>query len=159
MRFAYVGSPTRPGDVVDGAGAGGGAASPGASPVYAPGTRVRWAGRAEVGALPTTWSDPGSDSFAQGVLTLVTYRLGKYRQPAHPLARLVPKGSGADAMALKLAARVVARERRRASERGPAPAAAVVAVVACDKLSEKVKAFVSDHVHALERSARAAGVR
>ena len=157
MRLGFVGSPTR--DDGAGAGAAAGTASPGASPVYAPGTRVRWAGRAEVGALPTTWSDPSSDSFAQGVLTLVTYRLGKYLQPAHPLARLVPKGSGADAMALKLAARVVARERRRAAERGPAPAAAVVAVVACDKLSEKVKAFVSDHVHALERSARAAGVR
>jgi hypothetical protein len=93
------------------------------------------------------------------VLTLVTYRLGKYRQPDHPLARLVSRGAGADAMALKLAARVVARERRRAAERGPAPGAAVVAVVACDKLSEKVKSFVSDHVHALERAARAAGVR
>ena len=127
--------------------------------MYAAGTRVRWAGRAEVGALPTTWSDPGSDAFAQGVLTLVTYRLGKYRQPDHPLARLVSRGAGADAMALKLAARVVARERRRAAERGPAPGAAVVAVVACDKLSEKVKSFVSDHVHALERAARAAGVR
>ena len=41
----------------------------------------------------------------------------------------------------------------RAGERGAGPPA----VVLCDKLSDKIKTFVSEHVHALERAAKAAG--
>jgi hypothetical protein len=120
--------------------------------VYAGGTVVPCPTREDVARLPGAWEDPFQDVFKAGVLLLVAYRLGKYRQANHPLSRLVRPG--ADAMALKLAAKVVDRERKRAEEARPdAPRAAV----ARDKLSDKIKTFVSEHVHAMEKAARAAG--
>ena len=103
--------------------------------------------------LPGAWDDPFGETFKVGVLVLVAYRLGKYRQADHPLAKLVRPG--ADAMAIKLASKVVDRERRRAEEhrgRGAPPA------VACEKLSDKIRVFVSEHVHAMEKAARAGGM-
>jgi len=110
--------------------------------VYSADTSVPWGvSREDLARLPAAWVDPGSSAFASGVLVLVAYRLGKYKQDAHPLSRLVRPA--ADAIALKLAAKIVARERSRVGG----------AALLCDKLSDKVKLFVSDHVHAMERSA------
>jgi histone-lysine N-methyltransferase SETD2 len=133
-----------------GGGDGGGAA---VAPVYCVGTPVPWPTKADVARLPAAWDDPFGHTFKAGVLVLVAYRLGKYRQADHPLAKLVRPG--ADAMALKLASKVVDRERRRAEEhrgRGAPPA------VACEKLSDKIRVFVSEHVHAMEKAARAGGM-
>jgi histone-lysine N-methyltransferase SETD2 len=146
-----------------GASGGGGARPPAAvsspgggppvAPVYVAGTPVPWPTKADVSRLPGAWDDPFGETFKVGVLVLVAYRLGKYRQADHPLAKLVRPG--ADAMAIKLASKVVDRERRRAEEhrgRGAPPA------VACEKLSDKIRVFVSEHVHAMEKAARAGGM-
>ena len=152
--------------VMEGVGDGGGGGAfaggppPGSAPrapappasrrsVFPPDTAVPWPAKADLVRLPDGWSDTGSDAFAFGVLVLVSYRLGKYTQPGHPLARAVRPG--ADAMAIKLATKVVERERTKAAAHGPRPphAAAGAHAVRRDALGERIKTFVSESVRLL----------
>jgi len=100
--------------------------------------------KTDISRLPEVWDNPHGDAFKVGVLMLVAYRLGKYKQAEHPLARLVRPS--ADAMAIKLASKVVDRERRKADSSSKQSAG-----VQRDALGEKIKTFVSEHVHALSR--------
>ena len=122
--------------------------------VYAPDTAVPWPGKADVSRLPEQWDNPYSEAFKVAVLVLVAYRLGKYRQPDHPLFRVVR--SGADDMVRKLAGKVVDRERRKADEQG---GAAKRGGLQKASLSEKIKVFVQEHVHMLEKGAHGSGAQ
>ena len=120
--------------------------------VYAPDTAVPWPGKGDVSRLPEQWDSPYSESFKTAVLVLVAYRLGKYRQPEHPLFRVVR--SGADDMVRKLAGKVVDRERSKADEQGGASKKGGLQKAS---LSEKIKVFVQEHVHMLEKGVHSSG--
>jgi len=151
MDLAPVHSPTRgqPAELHPApTAAAGSIAAPAAPPsvIYAPNTAVPWPTKEEVGRLPESWEDPCGDAFRAGVLILVAYRLGKYRQAEHPLSRVVRPV--ADVMALKLATKVVDRERRKVEQAKGRPAGVQRAA-----LSSKIKSYVTEHVHVAYGSA------
>jgi len=155
MELAPVGSPGRDPVVVpvvthtNAAARTGEASKPGAPAVYSSDTVVPWPSKAEVASLPETWESPYGEPFKAAVLILVAYRLGKYRQPEHPMCRVVR--AGADDMVRKLAGKVLDRERRKADEQG---GAAKRGALQKASLSEKIKTFVQEHVHQLATAAK-----